>query len=84
MAGKSSRSQERRNRLRCRRDGGNPPETRSEPDGEEDERQVKEVLDAEEFVPRLPHGAVKRAFGVEAVFGSAELVDAQHGEPLDG
>jgi hypothetical protein len=44
---------------------------------------VKEIFDAEEFVSRLPHGAVKRAFGIEAIFWFAEPVGAEHGEPLD-
>ncbi len=49
-----------------------PPEAAAEPDGEEDEGQMEQVLDAEELVAGLPGGAVERALGVEAVFGLAE------------
>jgi len=61
-----------------------PPEAAAKPDGEEDEGQMEEVLDAEELVAGFPGGAVERALGVEAVLGFTEFVGAEHDEPLHG
>ncbi len=61
-----------------------PPQTASQPDCKEDERQMQQILHAEQFVARLPHRSMERALGIQPVLRLAQLIRTKHREPLHG